>query len=197
MAIEKIDILLLGAGGREHALLKKLSESPRAGKLWVAPGNGGMLQLADVAPVNQEDAAGVAAWAAPTASPLVSSGHELPGGRRGDAVRARWISCFGPNGSPPPMEGWKKFATVVMARANVADGFLPKLSPKTAAADYVRQLRALVARPSPARGKFKLHRSANTKRRSPAWSAHGRVLADGGNSSWSRRTKARGRRHCP
>ena len=59
----KIDILILGAGGREHALLKKLAESPRAGKLWVAPGNGGMLQLAEVAPVNQEDPQGVSAWA--------------------------------------------------------------------------------------------------------------------------------------
>ena len=44
--MEKTNILVLGAGGREHALLKKLSESPRAGKLFVAPGNGGMLQLA-------------------------------------------------------------------------------------------------------------------------------------------------------
>ena len=43
MASEKIDILPLGAGGREHALLMKLAESPRAGKLYVAPGNGGML----------------------------------------------------------------------------------------------------------------------------------------------------------
>ena len=42
-ASEKIDILLLGAGGREHALLRKLLESPRAGRVWAAPGNGGIL----------------------------------------------------------------------------------------------------------------------------------------------------------
>ena len=59
-----IDILLLGAGGREHALLMKLAESERAGKLYVAPGNGGMLQIADAAPVDQENPEQVAAWAA-------------------------------------------------------------------------------------------------------------------------------------
>ena len=46
-ATEKTNILLLGSGGREHALLDKLSQSPRAGKLYVAPGNGGLLQLAE------------------------------------------------------------------------------------------------------------------------------------------------------
>ena len=43
---DKVDILLLGSGGREHALLAKLAESPRAGRLYVAPGNGGMWQQA-------------------------------------------------------------------------------------------------------------------------------------------------------
>ena len=44
---KKVDILLLGSGGREHALLVKLAESPRAGKLYVAPGNGGMDVMAE------------------------------------------------------------------------------------------------------------------------------------------------------
>ena len=45
--MNKIDILLLGSGGREHALLAKLAESPRAGRLYVAPGNGGMNAMAE------------------------------------------------------------------------------------------------------------------------------------------------------
>ncbi len=49
MSDSKIDILLLGSGGREHAPLTKLAESPRAGKMWVAPGNGGMDATAEVA----------------------------------------------------------------------------------------------------------------------------------------------------
>ena len=136
MAIEKIDILLLGAGGREHALLKKLSESPRAGKLWVAPGNGGMLQLADVAPVNQEDAAGVAAWAAANGIGLVVIGPEAPlVAGVGDAVRAAGIPCFGPNGNAAQMEGSKKFAKEVMARANVPTASYQSFTDEAAAAD--------------------------------------------------------------
>ena len=52
---ETVDILLLGAGGREHSLLTKLQESPRAGKIFVAPGNGGMALQAEIAPINQEN----------------------------------------------------------------------------------------------------------------------------------------------
>ena len=60
---DKVDVLLLGAGGREHALLAKLAESPRAGKLWVAPGNGGMLSIAEKADVDQGSPVDVANFA--------------------------------------------------------------------------------------------------------------------------------------
>ena len=60
---EKIDILLLGSGGREHALLVKLAESPRAGRLWVAPGNGGMLAMASQADCDQDSPEDVARFA--------------------------------------------------------------------------------------------------------------------------------------
>ena len=60
---EKVDILLLGSGGREHALLAKLAESPRAGRLWVAPGNGGMLGLAERAGLDEDDPEAVARFA--------------------------------------------------------------------------------------------------------------------------------------
>ena len=137
----KIDILILGAGGREQALLKKLAESPRAGKLWVAPGNGGMLQLAEVAPVNQEDPQGVSAWAAEHGIGLVVIGPEAPlvvG--VGDAVRAAGIPCFGPNADAAQMEGSKKFAKEIMARANVPTASYQSFTEETAAAEYVRSL---------------------------------------------------------
>lgn len=137
----KIDILILGAGGREHALLKKLAESPRAGKLWVAPGNGGMLQLAEVAPVNQEDPQGVSAWASKNGIGLVVIGPEAPlvvG--VGDAVRAASIPCFGPNADAAQMEGSKKFAKEIMARANVPTASYQSFTEETEAAAYVRSL---------------------------------------------------------
>ena len=138
---EKIDILLLGAGGREHALLKKLSESPRAGKLWVAPGNGGMLQLAEVAPVNQEDGDQVATWAAENGIGLVVIGPEAPlVAGVGDAVRAKGIACFGPSGQAAQMEGSKEFAKQVMARAGAPTAAYQSFTDETACAAYVREL---------------------------------------------------------
>ena len=62
-AAKTIDILLLGSGGREHALLRKLAESPRAGKLWVTPGNGGMLVEAELADCSQDSPEDVARFA--------------------------------------------------------------------------------------------------------------------------------------
>ena len=63
MAEDKVSILLLGAGGREHALLVKLAQSPRAGKIYVAPGNGGMYDLAEKAELDPESPEAVAAFA--------------------------------------------------------------------------------------------------------------------------------------
>lgn len=141
MASEKIDILLLGAGGREHALLKKLAESPRAGKLYVAPGNGGMFQLAEPAPVNQENAAEVASWAKDNGIGLVVIGPEAPlvvG--VADAVRAAGIACFGPNADAAQMEGSKKFAKEVMERAGVPTASYRSFTDRAACETYVREI---------------------------------------------------------
>ena len=117
---DKVDILLLGSGGREHALLVKLAESPRAGRLFVAPGNGGMLTLAESAPVDQDDPAGVAEWAKANGIGLVVIGPEAPlVAGVADAVRAAGIPCFGPNAAGAQMEGSKEFAKQVMGRAGV------------------------------------------------------------------------------
>jgi phosphoribosylamine--glycine ligase len=136
-----IDILLLGAGGREHALLMKLAESERAGKLYVAPGNGGMLQIADAAPVNQDDPAEVAAWAKDNGIGLVVVGPEAPLVEGvADAVRAAGIACFGPNAQAAQMEGSKEFAKQVMDRAGVPTAAYRSFTEEDACADYVREL---------------------------------------------------------
>ena len=141
MAQDKIDILLLGAGGREHALLMKLAESPRAGKLYVAPGNGGMLQIADAAPVDQENPAQVAAWAKEHGIGLVVVGPEAPlVAGVADAVRAEGIACFGPNADAAQMEGSKEFAKQVMSRAGAPTAAYQSFTDENACADYVREL---------------------------------------------------------
>ena len=139
--MDKVDILLLGAGGREHALLKKLSESPRAGKLYVAPGNGGMLELANRAPVNQDSPTDVAEWASNNGIGLVVVGPEAPlVAGVADAVRAKGIPCFGPNADAARMEGSKEFAKQVMARANVPTASYRSFTDRVACEEYVREL---------------------------------------------------------
>ena len=137
----KIDILLLGAGGREHALLMKLAESPRAGKLFVAPGNGGMFQLAEEAPISQDSPNEVASWAEEHSIGLVVVGPEAPLVEGvADAVRAAGIACFGPNAQAAQMEGSKEFAKQVMDRAGVPTAAYRSFTEEDACADYVREL---------------------------------------------------------
>ena len=139
--MDKVNILLLGAGGREHALLKKLSESTRAGKLYVAPGNGGMLELAERAPVNQDSPTDVAEWASNNDIGLVVVGPEAPlVAGVADAVRAKGIPCFGPNAAAARMEGSKEFAKRVMARANVPTAAYRSFTDRDACEEYVREL---------------------------------------------------------
>jgi phosphoribosylamine--glycine ligase len=141
MSDSVIDILVLGAGGREHALLKKLAESPRAGRLWVAPGNGGMLSMAEAAPVDQDDPAAVADFATREHIGLVVIGPEVPlVDGVGDAVRAAGIPVFGPNADAAQMEGSKVFAKQVMEAAGVPTARYRSFTEESPAADYVREL---------------------------------------------------------
>ena len=73
-----IDILLLGSGGREHALAAKLAESPRCGTLYIAPGNGGTLELGENVALDAEDPSAVADFARETGCGLVVIGPEAP-----------------------------------------------------------------------------------------------------------------------
>ena len=138
---DTIDILLLGAGGREHAMLRKLAESPRAGKIWAAPGNGGILAEAELANIDQNDPAAVAGFAAEHGIGLVVIGPEAPlVSGVADAVRAAGIACFGPSGEAAQMEGSKVFAKEVMERAGVPTARYKSFTEADAAEEYVREL---------------------------------------------------------
>ena len=139
--IETIDILLLGAGGREHALLRKLLESPRAGKVWAAPGNGGILAEAELADIDQENPVEVARFAAEHGVGLVVIGPEAPlVAGVADAVRAAGVACFGPSGQAAQMEGSKLFAKQVMERAGVPTARYQSFTEAAPAEAYVREL---------------------------------------------------------
>ena len=99
---QTIDILLLGSGGREHALAAKLAASPRAGKLYIAPGNGGTASCGENVVLDDCDPAAVAAFAQSHGCGLVVIGPEAPlVAGVADAVRAAGIPCFGPGAEAP------------------------------------------------------------------------------------------------
>ena len=138
---ETIDILLLGAGGREHAMLRKLAESPRAGKIWAAPGNGGILAEATLADIDQDSPEQVAAFAKENGIGLVVIGPEAPlVAGVADAVRSAGIACFGPSGEAAQMEGSKVFAKQVMERAGVPTARYQSFTDAPSAEAYVREL---------------------------------------------------------
>ncbi|MBS1243243.1 MAG: phosphoribosylamine/glycine ligase, partial [Nitrospirae bacterium] len=71
-------VLVVGGGGREHALVWKVSQSPRVTKIYAAPGNAGMAQLAECVPIRAEDIAGLVAFASSKAVDLTIVGPEGP-----------------------------------------------------------------------------------------------------------------------
>ncbi len=113
-------VLVIGSGGREHALAVSLAADPAVDYLAVAPGNPGIAQLAELHPVSVTDPTAVAALAVELAADLVVVGPEAPlVAGVPDAVRAKGIACFGPSAAAAQLEGSKAFANDVMAAAAV------------------------------------------------------------------------------
>jgi len=112
--------LVIGAGGREHALALALSRDPSVTEVHAAPGNPGIGAVATLHPVDPVDGAAVADLAERLGVDLVVVGPEGPlVAGVADAVRARGISCFGPSADAARLEGSKAFAKDVMAAAGV------------------------------------------------------------------------------
>ncbi len=115
-----MDILIIGSGGREHALALALAADPAVGALHVAPGNAGTAELATNHPVAVTDADQVVELATRLGVDLVVIGPEAPlVAGVADAVRDAGIDCFGPSGAAAALEGSKAFAKQVMAEAGV------------------------------------------------------------------------------
>ncbi|MEU4777561.1 phosphoribosylamine--glycine ligase [Micromonospora sp. NPDC023633] len=113
-------VLLLGGGGREHALALGLAGDPSVEQLIAAPGNPGIASLASLRAVDPCDPAAVAALAVETGVDLVVIGPEAPlVAGVADAVRAKGIPAFGPSAQAARLEGSKAFAKDVMTAAGV------------------------------------------------------------------------------
>ncbi|MFC0526136.1 phosphoribosylamine--glycine ligase [Phytohabitans kaempferiae] len=113
-------VLLIGGGGREHALAVGLAKDPAVDQLIAAPGNPGIADLAEIHTVAVTDPGAVAALAVEVGADLVVVGPEAPlVAGVADAVRAKGIACFGPSQEAAQLEGSKAFAKDVMAAAAV------------------------------------------------------------------------------
>jgi phosphoribosylamine---glycine ligase len=113
-------VLVVGTGGREHALCLALSRDPGVTAVYAAPGNPGMAGRAECHAVDPVDGAAVTRLAEELGADLVVVGPEAPlVAGVADAVRAAGIACFGPSAEAARLEGSKAFAKEVMAAAEV------------------------------------------------------------------------------
>jgi phosphoribosylamine--glycine ligase len=115
-----VKVLVIGGGGREHALCLALSHDPYVTEVHCAPGNAGITEVATLHAVTATDPAAVADLADELDVDLVVIGPEGPlVAGAADAVRLRGIACFGPSAAAAVLEGSKAFAKEVMAAAEV------------------------------------------------------------------------------
>jgi phosphoribosylamine--glycine ligase len=115
-----VKVLLVGSGGREHALAWKLSRSPRLAELHCAPGNPGIARHARCHPVRAEDAEGLLALALDLAVDLAVIGPEAPlVAGVADTLRRNGVPTFGPGAAAAAIEGSKIFAKDVLRAAGV------------------------------------------------------------------------------
>jgi phosphoribosylamine--glycine ligase len=118
--LHAVRVLVIGAGGREHALVRALAADPDVSALHAAPGNPGIGELAQCHDVTATDPAAVTALAARVGADLVVIGPEAPlVAGVGDALRAAGRRCFGPDQGAAMIEGSKSFAKEVMAAAGI------------------------------------------------------------------------------
>jgi phosphoribosylamine--glycine ligase len=115
-----VKVLLVGSGGREHALAWKLAQAPGVTALHAAPGNPGIAALGDCHPVRADDAEALLGLARSLDADLAVIGPEAPlVAGVGDALRRNGIAVFGPGRAAARIEGSKSFAKEVMAAAGV------------------------------------------------------------------------------
>jgi phosphoribosylamine--glycine ligase len=136
-------ILLVGGGGREHALAWKIAQSPLVEHLWAAPGNPGIAKHARCLDLAVDDADGLAGFATGHDVDLVVVGPEPPlVAGLADRLRARGLAVFGPSARAAAIEGSKAFSKELMARHGIPTArFATHIEP-AAARRYARELGA-------------------------------------------------------
>ncbi|MEL6597523.1 MAG: phosphoribosylamine--glycine ligase [Pseudomonadota bacterium] len=134
-----MNILLLGSGGREHALAWAVKQNPKCDRLIVAPGNAGIAQIAECAALDIEKGSAVAAFCDENAIDFVIIGPEAPlAAGVADRLRDAGILCFGPSAAAARLEASKSFTKEICDAANAPTAGYGHFTDAEAAKAYIR-----------------------------------------------------------
>jgi phosphoribosylamine--glycine ligase len=133
-------VLLVGGGGREHALAWAIAASPLLTTLWCAPGNAGIAEVAECVPIGAEDVPALVAFARERGVDLVVAGPEAPLALGlADACAAAGLRCFGPTAAAARLEASKAFTREVADAAGAPGARWARFEDPAAARAYLRE----------------------------------------------------------
>ncbi len=132
-------IMVIGSGGREHAVIKKLSESPKCEKIYALPGNGGMADIAECVPIGATEIEKAVAFAVENGIDyaVVTPDDPLVLGCV-DALEAKGIPCFGPRADAAIIEGSKVFSKNLMKKYGIPTAAYETFSDAESASEYLK-----------------------------------------------------------
>jgi phosphoribosylamine--glycine ligase len=133
-------VLVVGGGGREHALCWKLKQSPKLSRLWCAPGNAGIADVAECVAIGAEDVDTLVAFARDNAADLVVVGPEAPlvlG--LADKLKAAGIKVFGPSAAAAALEGSKGFMKDVVWKSGIPTAWYGRFTDIDSAKAFIRE----------------------------------------------------------
>jgi phosphoribosylamine--glycine ligase len=136
-----LKVLVVGSGGREHALVWKIAQSPRVKRIYCAPGNAGIAQQAECVPIAATEVSALADFAQRESVELTVVGPEAPlVAGIADEFRRRGLHIFGPSKGAAALEGSKVFAKTLMARHGVPTAAFAVFDDYQRARDHLRTL---------------------------------------------------------
>ena len=123
-------IFVIGGGGREHALVWKLAQSPQVAKIYCAPGNAGIAEIAECVAISADDVAGQVRFAQENKIDLTVPGPELTLTLGVvDELERHGLRGFGPGKEAARLEGSKSFAKDLMRRCDIPTAFFSSFFP--------------------------------------------------------------------
>lgn len=138
-----MQVLVVGSGGREHALVWKLNKSPRVKKIYCAPGNAGIGELAALVPIEGTDVKKLTQFAKEQGIDLTLVGPEAPlTAGIVDEFESQGLRIFGPNQKAAEIEGSKVFTKNLMRKYKIPTGFFGAFDNPEEAKQYIREVGA-------------------------------------------------------